>query len=139
MIRVTFTIQGAPRGKGRPRFARCGNHVKTYTDAKTTAYERMVQLCWKQQSGQRMPDGVPIKAYVRAYFPIPKSASKKRRAELEGTPHTKKCDIDNLLKSVFDALNGVAYTDDSAICYVVAAKIYSASPRVEVVLESIGE
>ncbi|MFL8231041.1 RusA family crossover junction endodeoxyribonuclease, partial [Clostridioides difficile] len=49
----------------------------------------------------------------------------------------KKPDLDNIIKSVADSLNGIAYKDDSQIVEVVSKKYYSDRPRVEVELEDI--
>jgi Holliday junction resolvase RusA-like endonuclease len=46
--------------------------------------------------------------------------------------HTKKPDCDNLAKSILDALNGIAYDDDSQICSLTVHKFYGDTPRVEV-------
>lgn len=43
----------------------------------------------------------------------------------------KKPDIDNLQKLVFDAMNGVAYRDDSQICRVTASKTETRDPALE--------
>jgi Holliday junction resolvase RusA-like endonuclease len=50
---------------------------------------------------------------------------------------TKKPDIDNIEKIIFDALNGIAYNDDSQIVSCWADKFYSTVPRVEVVIYGI--
>jgi Holliday junction resolvase RusA-like endonuclease len=42
---------------------------------------------------------------------------------------SKKPDIDNVLKIVLDALNGVAYKDDSKVVSVSGKKIYSDEPK----------
>ena len=47
---------------------------------------------------------------------------------------TKKPDADNIMKAVADALNGIAYKDDSQIVNVTIAKWYSDTPRVEVAI-----
>lgn len=132
---MKFVIPGTPVGKGRPRFTRNGH---TYTPEKTRAYEALVQRCWREQCGGICFHGTPIEATVYACFPIPQSLSKKKRAELAGEPHTKKPDLDNVLKAVFDALNGFAYEDDALIYKVEAEKYYSDFPRVEVTLKTEG-
>lgn len=43
----------------------------------------------------------------------------------------KKPDIDNLQKLIFDAMNGVAYRDDSQICRVTAIKTETRDPALE--------
>ena len=43
-------------------------------------------------------------------------------------------DIDNVVKAVADALNGLAYADDSQIVYVVASKTYSEFPETVVTI-----
>lgn len=131
-MKVQFIVMGAPEGKGRPRFSRTGH---TYTPEKTRAYEDKVRRCWKTQSGRGFAGGMPLKATIVGYFPLPKM-SKKKAAELDGTLHTKKCDADNLAKAILDALNGCAYPDDSAVSILHVRKYQtSAAPRVEVTIE----
>lgn len=38
-----IVIKGEPVGKGRPKFARQGNYVKTYTPEKTVEYENLIK------------------------------------------------------------------------------------------------
>lgn len=49
----------------------------------------------------------------------------------------KKPDIDNVVKAVLDALNGVAYRDDTQVIELHVRKSYSEKPRVEVCIEKI--
>lgn len=52
--------------------------------------------------------------------------------------HTGRRDIDNLIKFVLDALNKVAYSDDSQVCILKSGKFYtSEEPRIEVVIRSL--
>lgn len=55
------------------------------------------------------------------YLPLPKSASRKKRAELAGRPHDKKPDIDNLIKAIFD----IICEDDKHIWKVTACKFWA--------------
>ena len=132
-MKVEFTVPGIPVGKGRPRFTKDGH---TYTPEKTRQYENKVVLCWRCQGGKGFAAGVPLIAHVMAYFPVPKSASKAKKAAMEGTFHTKKPDSDNVCKAILDALNQHAYPDDSAAQIGGCYKIYTnGAPRVEVTIE----
>ena len=51
--------------------------------------------------------------------------------------HTKKPDCDNIAKSILDALNNVAYYDDSQICKLSVEKYYGEVPKVIVSLNEI--
>lgn len=136
MIR-TFTVHGIPVGKGRPKFRTVGAYVQAYTPEKTVNYETLVKLAYRQEfAGKPMLDG-QIKAKIDAYFPIPKSTSKHSRAlmQLGVIRHTKKPDADNVIKCICDALNGIAYQDDSAICSIEFHKKYDDVPRAEITLE----
>ncbi|MDI4168582.1 RusA family crossover junction endodeoxyribonuclease, partial [Pseudomonas aeruginosa] len=76
----------------------------------------------------------PVLIELRMFHPIPRSWSKKRQAMAlvgEVMP-TVKCDADNCLKAVCDALNGVAWKDDTQVVNVMLAKRYAEVPRVEV-------
>lgn len=131
-MEIKFTVPGIPVGKGRPRFTRSG-HI--YTPKKTSAYEETVRLCWKTQSGQGFSGGVPLLASIMAYFPIPKSVSKKKAAAMTGTFHKSRPDADNVAKAILDALKGHVYPDDSAVQIDRCYKIYTnAAPRVEVII-----
>lgn len=134
---VKFSIPGAPVGKGRPKFARQGGFVRTYTPEKTASYENLVKLEYERQcKSYRFPENAPLKMNITAYYPIPKSASKSKRAAMlnkEIRP-TKKPDVDNIVKIIADSLNEVAYKDDSQIVSASISKYYEAIPRVEVAI-----
>ncbi len=54
---------------------------------------------------------------------------------LEGTPHIKRPDLDNIIKFYLDALEGVCYDKDENVCVIQAKKIYSYKPRVEIEID----
>ena len=126
---LVFEVPGEPRGKGRPRFSKQG---RPYTDSETRAYEeKIVAYYRKAYQGFRWPDNAFLDLTVTAHYPIPKSATKAATAGMQaGTIlPSRKPDIDNVLKVVLDALNGVAYKDDSRVVAVTARKIYSHTPK----------
>lgn len=50
MKNIRFTVKGNPFGKERPKFARRGNFVQTYTPKNTLQHEkRLQQFIWRQQ------------------------------------------------------------------------------------------
>ncbi len=70
----------------------------------------------------------PVVAKLIYLFPRPASVQKITTARYPAFfPKSGPGDIDNLLKSTFDALNGVAYVDDSQIWDVAAKKLYASS------------
>lgn len=130
-----FEVPGLPIAKSRPRFNR--KTGRTWTPPKTANYESLVSLAYKEVYPDVIPAGEPIRLTVIAYFPVPKATSKKRLALMLSNliHHTKRPDIDNVLKSVQDGLNKVAFMDDSQIWSLCAEKRYSEYPRVEVIIE----
>ena len=81
-------------------------------------------------------DEAMIELSITAYFAIPKSTGKKKRAQMlsgEVLP-AKKPDADNIAKIIADSLNKAAYHDDKQIVSLYVRKRYSDSPRVEVEL-----
>lgn len=133
-----ITIYGEPVGKLRPRTFRRGGRFITFTPDKTREYEKMVRDAWEQSNNPYLANK-PIKATIMAFYSIPKSNSKKlreKKLQLEVLPCIKP-DLDNISKSILDALNNVAYDDDSQVVNLTACKLYGEIPRVEVVLEEI--
>lgn len=130
---IKFSVDGAPRGKGRPRAARTGAGVRMYTPKQTEDYERSIAMAAQKALAGRPLIAGPVLIELRMFHPIPRSWSKKRQAMAligEVMP-TVKCDADNCLKAVCDALNGVAWKDDTQVVNVMLAKRYAEVPRVE--------
>ncbi len=128
---IKITIPGKPIAKKRPRFARRGKFVKTYSSQKkekeTTQGIIRGQYVLNPLSG-------PLSVEIYFGMPIPMSYSKKLKAAiLDGlVRHTKNCDVDNLVKFYFDCMNGIVYQDDRQIFRVVAEKSYDLDPRTEI-------
>lgn len=130
-----ITVPGQPQGKGRARF---GNG-RTYTPAKTVAYEGLIALAGQQvmQDFQREPIDGPIYLTVCAYFAFPKAMTEKKRLAKPIHWHTAKPDGDNVLKAVGDGLNGIVWKDDSRIAFAKISKEYSDRPRLEIIVEAL--
>lgn len=108
-----FTVSGNPIPKARARSAN-GRH---YTPERTRAYETRVRF-----AARRLPclDG-PVR--VRCMF-----------YRADAVP----CDLDNLLKSVLDGINGRCFADDRQVVWLEGVKaIDRENPRVEVELETM--
>lgn len=132
-----FEIEGKPVGKGRPRFKRMGNFVQTYTPTATADYEKLVRLRFQNAGGQITDK--PVKIEIVAFFAPPKSTRKKEKAEMLSSRilPVKKPDCDNIAKIVLDALNKIAYKDDSQVIELSVKKLYSEVAKVSVHIEEI--
>ena len=125
-----FIIPGEPVAKARPRVTKNG----AFTPDKTKNYETLVKELYFYEHGKKpMLEGM-LSIEISAYFAIPKSANgSKKKAMIDGKVRpVKRPDIDNVIKSITDALNNIAYNDDSQIVSVLAEKYYSDKPRVEI-------
>lgn len=129
MDKIAITIPGQPQGKGRPRVCMRGNHAHAYTPERTADYERQIRCAY---AGKPMLAGA-VHIDVQAYYGIPRSWSKsKRESALKDYIQPQiKPDLDNVVKVVCDALNGLAYKDDTQVVSITAGKHYSEVPRVE--------
>lgn len=137
MEQIRLWIEIEPVAKGRPRFSKHG----AYTPKKTKVYEDAIKAAYTAQHGGDTPlfkKGIPLEVVAVFGKSVPKSYSKKRRqaclAHREcpvGRP-----DVDNYLKAVLDALNGLAFEDDSQITHTVAWKTYAENPFVRIDIRS---
>ncbi len=136
-MKLSFKVPGIPVAKGRPRFRRFGKFVSTYTPAKTLAAEKsLIEKVRKFKP--ELPIVEPVHLDITFFMPIPKSTPKKK-AEImrkEGLPHIKRPDLDNLVKLVKDALNGVFWKDDSQIFSMNVSKKYSENPATEITIKT---
>lgn len=128
---VVFLVPGTPVGKGRPKFARRGNFVTTYTPERTASYENLVKVKAEEaMQGRTMFDG-PVSVEIGLYVTPPASWSqKKQREALSGTIFpTSKPDVDNVLKGIMDACNEIVFKDDKQAVDVRVIKRYADTAR----------
>lgn len=133
-LHAKLVIPGEPFGKqviDKSPFSQ-----RRYIPKKTESYIGRIVVLWKSEHGDLEPLQCAIRCDIWAFYGIPKSASKKKRAAMladEILP-TKKPDRDNIAKVVGDALNGYAWHDDAFIASGVIEKRYSEIPRVEITI-----
>ncbi|MDX5300155.1 MAG: RusA family crossover junction endodeoxyribonuclease [Gammaproteobacteria bacterium] len=137
MTVIQFSVPGAPQGKGRHRLGRVGGHARMFTPAKTVAYEGLIAQVAQQAMAQAGASGLitgPVMLEMIMHHGIPTGWSQKRRsAALDGcVMPTVKCDADNCLKAICDALNGVVWRDDTQVVNVSLVKRYASIPGVHV-------
>lgn len=130
--RIEFFVPGEPKGNARHRTTRSGH---TYTPAATTAARAEIAFAFLETAGAVIPHEGPVELDIVACFAPRASWPKWKRALVEcgeDVPCTTKPDADNIGKLVADALNGVAYRDDSQIRSLTVSKMYAQRPGLHV-------
>lgn len=135
MKSYTFEVTGEIVGKARPRMNTYTG--KAYTPTKTKNYEYLV----KQSFLLKYPNAEVLEGRasvsILALFQVPKSTSKKNSEKMlnKQISPTKKPDIDNIAKIVLDALNKLAYKDDTQVVDLNVAKEYADRERLIIKIE----
>lgn len=111
-----------------------------YTPAKTRNYEQTVRLEYERQIGHTFPEDAALAMVINIFKRIPKSMTKKNRERIAAKELRpgKKPDVSNVIKSIEDGLNGVAYHDDNQIVDQRGIEWYDENPRVEIEISVIG-
>lgn len=133
---MRFEVAGEVIGKGRPRFTRSG---RTYTPKKTQDYEKVIKTAYLSKYSYLSKKSLRIK--IIAYLEVAKSHSKVKKTKMLANQLqcTKKPDIDNITKVVLDALNKVAYLDDTQVVELAIIKRWSDAAKLKIIIEEIGE
>lgn len=124
---MRFTVPGQPYGKARPRKGKFG----IYNPKANDENERRIREAYIQTKGL-IPEPVtaPVWMNVELIYAVPKATPKKKREMMLAgkiRPMVKP-DVDNCLKSVMDALNGLAYMDDKQVVLTRCIKRYGEKP-----------
>ena len=139
MIRC-FTVYGTIRGQGRPRAFSRGKFTSVYKAKDDKIYESQIASAYINDCGNPEPFGeVALAMSVAVFYEVPKAFSQKKRAlALDGKLYpTKKPDLDNVIKSIFDALNGKAYPDDKFIIDLAATQRWAETEKMVVTIREI--
>lgn len=136
MAKIFFVVPGTPVGKGRPRVLPGTNRV--VTPKETARQEKLVRDEFKLQNPKHKPFTGPVIVRMTAVFPIPASftIAQREAARAGGMYYTGKPDKDNIEKLVYDALNGLAWIDDSQVSGG-CMKRYGEPPRIMVSIEEL--
>jgi len=132
----TIVIPSKPVPKRRPMHTKSGI---VYTPAKTRNFENLV----KSIASMHFPHAItsPVKIKLKFKLPRPKRLIWKRKPMPEVICDVQP-DLSNLIKSVEDGLNGVAFVDDRQIYQIFAEKVYHAGgdrPETIITIEWEGE
>lgn len=109
---VSFTIPGDVVPWAR---AGGGKSVARFTPRRQRYYKAVIIDYASRAIGNRPLIDVPCELKILAYYPWPKSWSRKKREACGGWKPSKP-DTDNIAKIVKDAMNNVVYTDDARVC-----------------------
>ncbi|KAF6618291.1 RusA family crossover junction endodeoxyribonuclease [Paenibacillus sp. EKM102P] len=133
---ITFVINEPPMGAVRmtQRSKWTSKSAQRYL-----SYKQMIGFVARKQFLEPLEGPVAVEVGFR--YPFPKSWTKKRLKEALESQElpTIKPDIDNCVKGIFDALNKIAWNDDSQVVALVTRKYYSDHPEIEVKVWQIGE
>ena len=114
---ISFSIEGV-EGQRRPRARKQGRAVSVYKTAQDRKREAAIAAAYIEACKAaylylvRAPKGVPVRVSIATRRNV---MSSLRVSEGNVQPDTSTPDADNIAKSVLDALNGVAYDDDSQV------------------------
>lgn len=129
---ITFSVPGDPVPQPRPRITTRGGHGHAYTPASHAihGYRQAVAAAAKA-AGATPTDRAPITLIVDLVFARPKSHYRKAGLR-DDAPVLPRADCSNVLKGIEDALNGVAWVDDSQVGRLVVEKSYGQEARTTV-------
>ena len=131
---ISFTIPGDPIAQPRHKISTRGGFAKAYIskDHPIHAYKQAIQLEAKvAMAGLASVEG-PVLVTAMFRFGRPKSHTKAARID---DNHKQKPDLDNLVKAVLDALNGICWADDSQVCQIRASKAWRTEGQTIVVID----
>lgn len=136
---VRIVVPGAPKGWSRPADSPFGGRHR-FTPKKQRTEQNLIGLLASRAMGNKPPFTGPIDLRVGAFFDVPKSWSKaKRAAALRGAAHKSKPDADNICKLLKDALNNVVWVDDAQVSDLSIRKRYSDTARLVIEIRAIQE
>jgi len=128
-------ISGNPKALKRHRHSRWGTYDPSAIDKKAFAVKVESEF-----------EGKPFKKALMVYlvFNMQRPKSHYRTGKFshllkESSPEhcSSKPDLDNLVKFVLDACNGILWSDDSIVVELIARKVYSDNPKTLIFIKEI--
>jgi len=136
-MQINLTIPAVPVAQPRHRVAKTGVAYLP-NESPIHTFKASCRYVWHQEFDKAPLEG-PLHLDVMFVLPRPQRLTKKRKPNPR-VHHDRKPDLDNLLKALKDALNKLAWHDDSQVCSCHAGKAYASAdeqPHVELTVETI--
>ena len=118
-------IAGEPKAQQRPRFSARTGHVKAYDPSESRDAKALIGMMAREQMGDSPPMEGDLLLQLTVRRNPPQSWSNKKRKALLGKGIRQKPDLDNYIKLVLDALNGVVFKDDKEVTVIIARKLWT--------------
>lgn len=137
---LAISVPGKPQAWQRAGIQhRRGKPPIIYTPAETRNYKQAITLLAMRAMEGRPPSPYPIVLGCTFCLAVPSRWNKAQRqaALAESRLPTGKPDLDNLAKSVKDALTGVAYVDDGQVVALRLRKVYAPIPSTEITVTEL--
>ncbi len=125
-----FVIIGDPVPWQRARISAYGN---IFNAQKSQRLVTTIQL--EDQYNEANLMSGPLKLDITFYMRIPRSRIKQ--IQYPNRYHTTIGDLDNYVKFICDAAQGILYSNDATISVINAKKVYDKKPRTEFTISSL--
>ncbi|RLD57081.1 MAG: hypothetical protein DRI97_06145 [Bacteroidetes bacterium] len=138
---IDFIIPGKPQALKRHRSFQKGKFKGTYDPSEGDKADFLVKAIANKPE---VPLDEPLHVKLTFCFSRPKGhyrtgANAHLLRDVAPKWHTGKPDIDNLIKFVADALNGIFWKDDSCICNICSDKIYGEQPYIQIQITKLNK
>lgn len=134
MAVIRFSIRGEPVPKGAVKHFFTKGRMHGYLKKETREGMENVRAQIVQQLPKDfVPFDAPLRAVVR-FIRAPPKCRRKKNLRPEDLYPGRRPDLDNYLKLLWDACNGVIFTDDARIVELDAAKKFGDVQGIEVMV-----
>ena len=113
-IRIKLPLEPVPQG--RPKVAIKGSATWTYYSPKSVQAKNDIIALIKRHEPKKFEAYVPLRLTINFYRQRSKWVGKNEEMPV------RKPDLDNFLKLVTDAMNGILFEDDAQITKIIASK-----------------
>ena len=130
---MNFTVGGQPVPQPRPRVSTRGGFARAYVPAKHPIHAYRQAVATAAKIACPHPTDDPVSVIVQFTFERPKSHMNKSGVK-KTAPALPKCDSDNLLKGILDAMNGIVWYDDAQVVDPHPYKIYGPVAKTDIAI-----
>ena len=128
---IAFDVPGDPVPQPRPRVSTRGGFARAYVPQKHPVHAYRRAIAFEAMKAGATPGRGLVNVVIEAVFVRPKYHKTKKGVKVTA-PEIPRQDVDNVAKAVLDALNGIAWVDDTQVARLVIEKSYGDEGRTTV-------